>query len=99
VGVAGEEGAEAGAEMGAEAPEDGVDVLHEEDVLDVVDQIPNDSAAAILLVEHRWAIPLRDAVYRAGGVPVADAFIHPLDLVAVGAIAASDAEALTGAKA
>ena len=98
VGMAGAEGAEAGAEAGAAATEEGVDLLHEEDALDVVDQIPNDSAAAILLVEHRWAIPLRNAVYRAGGLPVADAFIHPLDLVAVGAIAASEVEELAGAK-
>jgi uncharacterized membrane protein len=98
VGVGGAEGAEAGAEAGAAATAEGVDVFPEEDALDVVDQIPNDSAAAVILLEHRWAIPLRDAVYRAGGMPVAEAFIHPLDLVAVGVIAAEEAEALLGTK-
>jgi hypothetical protein len=46
--------------------------------------IPNDSAAAIALVEHRWAIGVRDAIRTAGGVPVADSWIHPADLVAAG---------------
>ena len=46
--------------------------------------IPNDSAAAVALVEHRWAIGTRDAMRAAGGVAVADAWIHPADLVAAG---------------
>jgi hypothetical protein len=28
--------------------------------------MPNDSAAALLLIEHHWSIPLRDAIARAG---------------------------------
>ena len=36
-------------------------------------------------LEHRWAIPLRDAIRDAGGVPFADSWIHPEDLVALGA--------------
>jgi uncharacterized membrane protein len=98
LGVAGAEGAEAGAELGAERTEEGVDVFPEEDVLDVVEEIPNDSAAAIILLEHRWAIPLREAVIRANGMPIADTFIHPLDLVAVGLIAAEEAEVLAPSK-
>jgi hypothetical protein len=56
----------------------------DEDVWSLDDAIPNDSAAAIVLVEHRWATGLRDAVTAAGGVPVADAWIHPADLAAAG---------------
>jgi hypothetical protein len=48
--------------------------------------IPNDSAAAIALVEHRWAIGTRDAIRAAGGVALADAWIHPADLVAAGLV-------------
>jgi uncharacterized membrane protein len=92
VGMAGAEGAAAGAEAGAEATAEGVDLLHEEDALDVVDKIPDDSAAAILLVEHRWAIPLRDALLRANGTPVMEMFIHPLDLVMVGLLAQEEAD-------
>ena len=64
------------------------------DAWDVVDDIPTNSAAAVILLEHRWAIPLRDSIARAGGFRVADGFIHPLDLVAIGLIAAEEAEAL-----
>jgi hypothetical protein len=36
------------------------------------------------LIEHQWALPLRDAVARASGFRVADGFISPLDLVEIG---------------
>jgi hypothetical protein len=63
----------------------------EEELWSVDEAIPNDSAAAIALVEHRWAIATRDAIRAAGGVPVADAWIHPADLVAAGLLEAEDA--------
>ena len=94
LGAAGIEGAEAGAEVGAAATEEGVDIFDEDEIWDVVDEIPNDSAAALILIEHRWAIGLRYAIRRAGGFHVADAWIHPEDLVAVGLLAAEEAEAL-----
>jgi uncharacterized membrane protein len=90
LGMAGEEGAEAGAELGAEAAGE---AFGDENDWDVVDELPNDTAAALILLEHRWAIPLRDAVRRAGGFPISDGFIHPLDLVAVGVLAAEEAAA------
>ena len=91
LGAAGEEGMLAGAETGAAATADGVHVLSDEG-WDIIEDIPNDSAAAIMLVEHRWAIPLRDALLRAGGFPISDGFIHPLDLVAIGLLSAEEAE-------
>ena len=63
----------------------------EDEVWSLEEAIPNDSAAAIALVEHRWAIGTRDAIRAAGGVAVADAWIHPADLVAAGLIDAEDA--------
>ena len=39
----------------------------EEEGWDVLEDIPNDSAAALILIEHHWAVPLRDAIMRAGG--------------------------------
>jgi hypothetical protein len=96
LGMGGEEGMEAGAVAGAEAAAGGIDMLSPEDAWDVVEEIPNNTAAAILLIEHRWAIPLRDAIARAGGFRVADAFISPLDLVAAGMLSAAEAEALEG---
>src|SRR4051812_42940512 len=59
LGIDGDAGFEAGAEAGAEiAEEDGVNVFSGEE-WDVLDDIPNDSAAALLLLEHHWAVPLR----------------------------------------
>jgi uncharacterized membrane protein len=98
LGVAGEEGAEAGAEAGAAAMAEGAEVFSEEEAWDVVDDIPPNTAAALVLLEHHWAIPLRDSMMRAGGFRIADGFIHPLDLVAVGVLAAEEAEAMASAQ-
>jgi uncharacterized membrane protein len=87
-GAAGETGAEIGAAAGAEASKD-TSLADTGEVWYVADVIPDGSIAAIALIEHRWAIPLRDAVVRAGGVALADEWIHPEDLVALGAAAAT----------
>ena len=96
LGIEGEEGAEAGAIAGAEevAAEGGVNVFTEEEGWDVLEDIPNDSAAALILIEHHWAVPLRDAVVRAGGFRISDAFISPLDLVELGLVSSDEAQQL-----
>jgi uncharacterized membrane protein len=86
-GAEGEEGVEAGAVAGAAAMADGR-AFDDRDVWYLADAIPPGSVAAIALIEHLWAIPLRDAIARAGGIAIADEWIHPQDLVAVGAEAA-----------
>ena len=86
--IDGEEGMEAGAVAGADAAADGVEVFTDEEAWEVLDDIPNDSAAALLLLEHHWAVPLRDAVMRAGGFRISDGFISPLDLVEIGLLSA-----------
>ena len=92
LGIEGEEGMEAGAMAGAEAAADhGIDAFSGEE-WDVIEEIPNDSAAALILLEHRWAIPLRDAIASAGGFRIADGFISPLDLVEIGLISAEEAK-------
>jgi uncharacterized membrane protein len=94
LGIDGEEGAEAGALAGAEeAAEEGINVFGG-DEWDVLEDIPNDSAAALILLEHHWAVPLRDAIARAGGFRLSDGFISPLDLVAIGMITAEEAKDL-----
>ena len=93
LGIEGEEGLEAGAEAGAEAAADGVQVFSDEDAWDVLEDIPNDSAAALVLIEHHWAVPLRNAIAKAGGFRLADGFISPLDLVAIGLMTAEEAKA------
>jgi uncharacterized membrane protein len=50
----------------------------------LVDNLQPGKAFGILMFEHTWAIPLRDAVRRAGGVPLAQGFITQEALVMVG---------------
>jgi uncharacterized membrane protein len=95
LGIDGEEGAEEGAIAGAEeAAEGGVSVFTEQEGWDVLDDIPNDTAAALVLIEHHWAVPLRDAIVRAGGFRIGDGFISPLDLVGIGLVSAEEAQEL-----
>jgi uncharacterized membrane protein len=98
LGIAGEEGAEVGAEAGAEAAADGAELFTDEEAWDVIEDIPNDSAAALILLEHHWAVPLRDAIAAAGGFRISDGFISPLDLVEIGLVTAEEAEALHAAE-
>ena len=95
LGIEGEEGMEAGAEIGAEQAElEGIHPLPDAEEWDVLEEIPNDSAAALVLLEHHWAVPLRDAIARAGGFRISDGFISPLDLVAIGLMSAEEAKEL-----
>jgi uncharacterized membrane protein len=95
LGIDGEEGMEAGAIAGAEEAEaEGINVFGDADEWDVLEDIPNDSAAALILLEHHWAVPLRDAIARAGGFRISDGFISPLDLVGIGLMTAEEATEL-----
>ena len=87
-GAAGEAGAEAGALAGATAAADGGSLL-EDDVWYIADAIPPGTSAAVAILEHRWAIPLREAIERTGGGVVTDAWLHPSDLVEAGEAAAA----------
>jgi uncharacterized membrane protein len=93
LGVEGEDGMAVGAVAGAEAAAGGATAFTDEQAWDVLGEIPNDSAAALILLEHHWAVPIRDAVARAGGFRISDGFISPLDLVEVGLATADEAEA------
>src|SRR3954447_16052186 len=104
LGFDGEEGAEAGAAAGGGpgggggggrrgrgGVGGGPPFFSDEGAWDVLADIPNGSAAALVLLEHHWAVGLRDAVARAGGFRVSDAFISPLDLIGVGLLSAEEA--------
>jgi hypothetical protein len=71
-----------------------VDIFSDEQAWDVLADIPDDSAAALILIEHHWAVPLRDAIVRAGGFRLSDGFISPLDLVEIGLLEADEAKDL-----
>jgi uncharacterized membrane protein len=94
LGIEGEEGAEEGAAAGAEEAAEGIDMFGDAKEWDVIEEIPNDSAAALILLEHHWAVPLRDAIARAGGFRISDGFISPLDLVEIGLVSAEEAKEL-----
>jgi uncharacterized membrane protein len=94
LGIDGEEGAAEGALAGAEAGAEGITVFDEDAEWDVIEDIPNDSAAALVLLEHNWAVPLRDAIARAGGFRISDGFISPLDRVAIGLMSSDEAKEL-----
>jgi uncharacterized membrane protein len=86
----GDENVEAGMVAGAAEGADG-HMLDEADVWFLEDAIPEGTSAAVALIEHRWAIPLRDKIIAADGVVLADEWVHPADLVAIGAHAAEKA--------
>ena len=98
LGIDGEEGMAVGAIAGAEAVAEngGVQAFDDQEAWDVVGDIPADSAAAVILLEHHWAVPLRDAIMRAGGFRISDGFISPLDLVEIGLLSGDDAAQLHG---
>ncbi len=89
LGAAGEAGAEAGAAAGAEAMADGK-LYDSDEVWVLAEQIPPGTTAAIAMLEHRWAIPLRNAILDAGGTVLVDEWVHPEDLVRYGAEAARE---------
>ena len=70
----------------------------------MLEDIPNDSAAALQLIEHHLSVPLRNAVVKGGGFGISNGFISPLGLVAIDLVTAEEAgqlhcleQALTGA--
>ena len=85
LGMAGLEGMVAGAEAGAEIVEEGglgiVEAIGEE----FIENLPDGSAALLLIIEHAWAVPLREAVVDAGGLLIGNQWIGAQDLVALGA--------------
>ena len=52
-------------------------LLAEEDIQQLAADIPNDSAAGLLLFEHTWAIGLKEAIKNAGAVAVTGGFVLP----------------------
>ena len=85
-GAGGEEEAERAALAGAAEFED-QRMFDDAEVWYLADAIPEGTSAAIALIEHRWAIPLREKIQKAGGVALADQWIHPEDLIAIGVAA------------
>ncbi len=52
-------------------------LLAEEDIQQLATDIPNSSAAGLLLFEHTWAIGLKEAIRNAGAVAITGGFVSP----------------------
>ncbi len=92
LGAAGIDGFVAGAELGAEMAEQGGFGLVEDVAEELVENLPDGSAGLLLIIEHHWAVPLRDAVIDAGGILLANHWIGVQDLVAIGAALSDTSE-------
>jgi len=99
LGFAGLEGMVAGAEAGVEIAEEGglgvVEAIGEE----FIEELPDGAAALLLIIEHAWAVPLREAVVDAGGLLLGNQWIGAQDLVALGAALGIAAELAAEAEA
>ncbi len=54
----------------------------------LVDVIPAGGTAAVALIEHLWAAPLREAIQRTGGTPLDETWLAPADLELLDALMA-----------
>jgi uncharacterized membrane protein len=84
-GYDGPAGMEAGATLGALAVSEHDYGLSAEEIKGIADEMPNNSSALIVILEHLWAKRVKQELVSAGGNLLAHGFIDPRALVAVGA--------------
>jgi Family of unknown function (DUF6325) len=75
----------AAALLGKPEGEDSIEAVPDADDVDVMawslaDAVPAGSMAAVALIEHTWAGPLKAAIQRAGGSPLEETWLSPGDL-------------------
>ncbi len=66
-------------EAGDDRKEAGSDAL-DGPVWSLADSVPAGTTAAVALIEHLWAAPLREAIKRTGGVPLDEIWLAEDDL-------------------
>jgi len=90
-GAAGDEGVEPGAEMGAVAFSEHDFGLSADDIKNIAKDIPEGTTGVLVLIEHRWAVPLKEALQSTGGMVLAQGMVRPETLIAMGSrLAAAD---------
>lgn len=82
-GAGGVEGADRGAIAGAAELADG-HLFDEQDAFRLAQAVPNGMSIALALIEHRWALPLLDAIERADGFEVGNQWVTVESLVEIG---------------
>ena len=85
LGAGGAEGARKGAEAGSMAAAERTFGMTEENVQRISDAIPNDTAAAVFLIEHLWAKDLKQALRDTNARLIAQGMVTPEALVRAGA--------------
>jgi uncharacterized membrane protein len=83
-GAAGDEGVVLGAvlgEMAAESREIGLD---SDDMDEIADRIPRGTSAAFILMEHLWAIGLKESLRNTNGAVLASGWLTPATLIKLG---------------
>jgi hypothetical protein len=83
LGVAGGDGAVAGAVLAGSVDADAPSIS-ESLAAGLLEDLPDGSSALVLAIEHLWAVPLRDAVRDAGGIVLGHRSLTPEDLIAFG---------------
>ena len=83
LGAGGMEGAKIGAEEGARFGERDIG-LSKRDIRDIAEDIPNNSSALLMLIEHLWAKGIKQAVVDSGGIMLAQGMVTPEVVVEVG---------------
>jgi hypothetical protein len=84
LGAAGLEGFAEGALAGEEIAAEGGFGLVDAVGLDFIKNLPTDSAGLLLIIEHAWAVPLREAVLDAGGMLLANQWLGAQELITLG---------------
>ena len=82
LGAAGGAGLERGAIAGAAELADG-HLFDEDDAFRLTQALPNNMSAALVLIEHRWARPLLDAVARANGIELSNDWLRPEEILSI----------------
>jgi uncharacterized membrane protein len=73
-------GVEAGSIAGAAELADG-HLFDEDDVFRVTQAVPNDTSAALVLLEHLWMKPLLEAIDRAEGIELANEWVRAEEML------------------
>jgi uncharacterized membrane protein len=86
LGAGGMEGAKVGAKAGAEFAAEVGFGYSIDDIMNLgADEIPNNSSALIMLVEHLWAKSIKDALRNSGAVMISQGMLQPEAIVLMGA--------------
>jgi uncharacterized membrane protein len=84
LGAGGQAGMQVGALEGAYAVAENDFGVSTDEILRIANSLPNDKVAIFLLIEHTWALDLRDAFRSQGGILLAQGMITPESLISAG---------------